>query len=152
MSCQDAAFAPTPPATCYEDNQFTIPGAPADNGRASIRIDWGTPTSDYDMAVYRRGADGTLTAVGVSGQGDTTFEQVVLGDPPPGEYVARVFAYDAPATDPWAGEVTFAGPEPFRAARKESWRLTCERPRGRVREARDVLIERGERQELDLRC
>ncbi|MBA2580486.1 MAG: zinc carboxypeptidase [Thermoleophilaceae bacterium] len=152
VSCQDAAFAPTPPPTCYEDNPITIPGAPADNGRASIRIDWGAPTSDYDMAVYRRGSDGALTPVGVSGQGDTTFEQVILADPAPGEYVARVFAYEAPATDPWAGEVTFAGPEPFRPARKETWRLTCERPRGRVREARDVLIERGERQDLDLSC
>ena len=152
VSCQDAAFTPAPPPTCYEDNPITIPGAPADNGRTSIRIDWGAPTSDYDMVVYRRGAGAALTPVAVSGQGETTFEQVILVDPPAGEYVARVFAYEAPATDPWSGEVTFAGPEPLRPARKESWRLTCERPRGTVREARDVLIERGERQELDLSC
>ena len=62
---------------CYEDHTITIPGGTGiDNARATIRVQWATPVSDYDMKVFRDGVE-----VGSSGQGTTDFEQVVLGDP-----------------------------------------------------------------------
>jgi hypothetical protein len=134
-----------PPETCYEDHVITVPGGEGiDNARATIRIEWPTPASDYDMKVYRDGVE-----VGSSGQGTTNFEEVVIGDPAPGEYVVRVINWAA--VEPWSGTVTFEGPEAFQPAQTETWTLFCEDPDGTIRSARQVLIARGERRSLDLR-
>jgi hypothetical protein len=134
-----------PPETCYEDHVITVPaGEGIDNARATIRVEWPSPVSDYDMKVYRDGVE-----VGSSGQGTTNFEQVTLGDPAPGEYVVRVINYAA--AEPWTGTVTFEGPEAFQPAMTETWTLFCEDADGTIRSARQVLIARGERRELDLR-
>jgi murein tripeptide amidase MpaA len=133
-----------PPETCYEDHVITVPsGEGIDNARATIRIEWPTPASDWDMKVYRDGVE-----VGASGQGTTNFEQVTLGDPAPGEYVVRVINWAA--VEPWTGTVTFEGPEAFQAARTETWTLFCEDPEGTIRSARQVFVARGERRALDL--
>ena len=133
-----------PPEGCYEDHVITVPaGEGIDNARATVRVEWPTPVSDYDMKVYRDGVE-----VGSSGQGTTAFEQVVLGDPAPGEYVVRVINYAG--VEPWTGTVTFEGPEAFQPARTETWTLFCEDPEGTIRSARQVLVERGERRDLDL--
>ena len=95
------------------------------------------------MKVYRDGVE-----VGSSGQGTTNFEQVVLGDPAPGEYVVRVINFAA--AEPWTGTVTFEGPEAFQPAETETWTLFCEDPEGTIRSARQVGVARGERRELDL--
>jgi hypothetical protein len=151
-----AAFAPrggstpcadfeNPPETCYEDHVITVPaGEGIDNARATIRVEWATPVSDYDVKVLRDGVE-----VGSSAQGTTSSEQVVLGDPQPGEYVVRVVNFAG--AEPWAGTVTFEGPEAFEPARTETWTLFCEDPDGTIRSARQVGIARGERRELDLR-
>jgi hypothetical protein len=134
-----------PPETCYEDHVITVPaGEGIDNARATIRVEWPSPVSDYDMKVYRDGVE-----VGSSGQGTTNFEQVTLGDPAPGEYVVRVINFAA--VEPWTGTVTFEGPEAFQPAQTETWTLFCEDPDGTIRSARQVLIARGERRALDLR-
>ena len=136
-----------PPETCYEDHTVTVPaGAGIDNARATIRVEWATPASDYDMKVYRPGG---TEPVATSGQGTTNFEQVVLADPAPGEYIVRVINYAA--AEPWSGSVTFEGPEAFEPARTETWTLFCEDADGTIRGARQVGIARGERRALDLR-
>lgn len=88
-------------------------------------------------------------SIATSGQGTTNFEQVVLADPAPGEYVVRVINYAA--AEPWSGSVTFEGPEAFEPARTETWTLFCEDADGTIRGARQVSIARGERRALDLR-
>jgi hypothetical protein len=129
-----------PPETCYEDHAITIPsGEGIDNATARIRIEWGTPASDYDLKVLRDGE-----VVGTSGQGTTNFEEVRLTDPA-GSYVVRVINYAA--AEPWSGSVTFGGGAP----NEETWTLSCERPEGTVRSARQVFVERGGRRSLDLR-
>jgi Zinc carboxypeptidase len=134
-----------PPETCYEDHVITVPaGEGIDNARATIRVEWPTPVSDYDMKVYRDGVE-----VGSSGQGTTSFEQVTLGDPAPGEYVVRVINFAA--AEPWTGTVTFEGPEAFQPAQSETWTLFCEDADGTIRSARQVFVGRGERRALDLR-
>jgi hypothetical protein len=134
-----------PPETCYEDHTITIPGGTGvDNARATIRVQWSTPASDYDMKVFRDGVE-----VGSSGQGTTDFEQVVLGDPAPGEYVVRVVNFAG--VEPWTGTVSFEGPEEFQPAQAETWTLFCEDADGTIRSARQVAIARGERRSLDLR-
>jgi hypothetical protein len=133
-----------PPETCYEDHLITVPsGEGIDNASATVRIEWATPVSDYDMKILK---DGQVIAT--SGQGATNFEEAVLADPA-GEYVVRVINYAA--VEPWSGTVTFAGPEPYQEAQQETWTLSCEQPEGTIRSARQVFVERGERRSLDLR-
>ncbi len=142
-----------PPAGCYEDHRITVPGGEGvDNAKATVRIEWATPTSDWDMKIFRADASGNATGdpVAQSGQGTTNFEEAVLGpDPAPGDYVVRVINYAA--VEPWTGTVTFAGPDALEPALKEAWTLTCETPQGVVRSARQVYVDRGERVSLDLR-
>ncbi len=140
-----------PPETCYEDHLITVPsGAGIDNARATIRVEWPTPASDYDMKVYRADADGKATGdpVGVSGQGTTNFEQATISDPA-GQYVVRVINFAA--AEPWSGSVTFEGPGAHQAAQTETWTLTCEQTEGRPDSAQQLLIARGERRTVDLR-
>jgi hypothetical protein len=141
----------TPPPTCYEDHLITVPsGAGIDNAKATFRIEWPTPASDWDMKVYRADASGNATGdpVATSGQGTTNFEEAVVADPA-GGYVVRAINYAA--VEPWAGEVAFEGPEPYQEAQQETWTLSCEQPEGTVRSARQVFVERGELRALDLR-
>ena len=134
-----------PPETCYEDHVITVPaGEGIDNARATIRVEWPSPVSDYDVRVLRDGVE-----VGSSAQGTTNFEQVTLGDPQPGEYVVRVINFAG--AEPWSGTVTFEGPEAFQPAQTETWTLFCEDADGTIRSARQVGIARGERRSLDLR-
>jgi Zinc carboxypeptidase len=140
-----------PPETCYEDHLISVPsGAGIDNAKATFRIEWPTPASDWDMKVYRADASGKATGdpVATSGQGTTNFEEAVVADPA-GDYVVRVINYAA--VEPWSGEVTFEGPEPYQAAQQETWTLSCEQPEGTIRSARQVFVARGERRALDLR-
>jgi hypothetical protein len=133
-----------PPETCYEDHPITVPsGEGIDNASATVRIEWATPASDYDMKVLE---DGQVIAT--SGQGATNFEEAVLADPA-GDYVVRVINYAA--VEPWSGTVTFEGPEPYQEAQQETWTLSCEQPEGTIRSARQVFVGRGERRSLDLR-
>jgi hypothetical protein len=94
-----------------EDHKITVPsGAGIDNAKATFRIEWATPASDY---------------------------------------VVRVINYAG--AEPWSGTVTFAGPEPYKAAQQETWTLFCESPEGTIRSARQVFVDRGQRRSLDLR-
>jgi Zinc carboxypeptidase len=140
-----------PPETCYEDHLIEVPsGAGIDNATATVRIEWATPASDYDMKIYRADASGAATGdpIATSGQGTTNFEESVLSEPS-GSYVVRVINYAA--VEPWTGEVSFAGPEPYQAAQQETWTLLCEQPEGTIRSARQVFVDRGQRRSIDLR-
>jgi hypothetical protein len=141
----------TPPPSCYEDHLISVPsGAGIDNAKATFRIEWPTPVSDWDMKIYRADASGNATGepVATSGQGTTNFEEAVVADPA-GDYVVRAINYAA--VEPWTGTVTFEGPEPYQAAQQETWTLLCEQPEGTIRSARQVFVDRGERRTLDLR-
>ncbi len=146
MEAVPCADFDNPPETCYEDHTITIPGGEGiDNALATIRVEWPTIASDYDMKVYRAGES---EPIATSGQGQTNFEQVALSEPAPGEYVVRVINWAG--AEPWSGSVTFAGPD-YAPARTETWTLFCEDADGTIRGARQVGIARGERRSLDLR-
>ncbi|MGH2848035.1 MAG: M14 family zinc carboxypeptidase, partial [Thermoleophilaceae bacterium] len=164
---------PPPPAACptyflvgadscppgsIVNQEFDIPpnGGGVDNGFATVRIEWLTANSDYDMEIYRdlnndgdSDDPGEDEIVASSAQGSTSFEETTLGpDPEPGGYVARVINFAA--AEPYDFSVTFEGPKPFKPGGKESWTLTCEFPEGRARTTQQVQIDRGQRQTLDL--
>ena len=56
-----------------------------DNAKATVRVEWATPASDWDMKVFRdANGDGSSVGetqvVGTSAQGTTDFEQVTIGE------------------------------------------------------------------------
>lgn len=155
-----ADFDTTDPA-CWNDHPFTVPSGPGiDNAKASVRVQWATIASDWDMKIFRdTDGDGTSvgeaqrgeTPVGTSGSGTTDSEATTISEPalePGAKYVVRVMNWAA--TEPYDGTVTFQGPDPFVPAQVESWTLTCERPEGTVRTTEQVTIARGERKTLRL--
>ena len=151
------ADAETDDPACFEEFAFAVPAAGVDNARASIRIQWTEPISDWDMKVFRDGNDDgdsldpEDTEVGSSAQGTTDFEETTLSEPvleEGGRYVVRVINFAS--GDPYQGTVTFGGPPAFEPARTESWTLTCERPSGEVLSSQQITIARGQRQSPDL--
>ena len=104
----------TPPPDCYEDHLIKVPsGTGIDNAKATFRVEWPTPVSDYDMKVYSADAAGKATGdpVATSGNGATSgvlgYEEAAVLDPV-GSYVVRVINYAG--VEPWTGKVTLRGP------------------------------------------
>ena len=172
MPC--AANQSTDP-NCFDDHPFQIQNGPGvDNDSATVRIEWATPASDWDLYVYTDSdGDGTSlvpdgpdagsepdvepnlvgsSATGATDAGDSESATIVRpetgdGRLQPGQYVARVENYAA--LEPYTGEITFEGPPEFIPAQTESWELTCVFA-DQSRLTREVEIGRGERQNLDL--
>jgi hypothetical protein len=92
-----------PPGTTA-DHAFTIKPGDGD-ATADIKITWAGASADWDLYVYRNDG-GTLTQVGASAQRSTTGEEVVLPDPPTGDYVVRVA--NVAATGAYDANVSFA--------------------------------------------
>ena len=129
-------------------------GTGIDNAKATFRVEWPTPVSDYDMKIYKADAAGNATGdpVAVSGNGATSgvlgYEEAAVLDPV-GSYVVRVINYAG--IEPWTGSVKFEGPPPASAPQQETWTLFCEQPEGVIRSGRQVFVARGETRTLDLR-
>lgn len=143
--------------TCFNDHPFTVPqGAAVDNAKASVRVDWPAPTSDWDMQIFRDAngdgsSEGETQVVGASQQGTTNFEETTVTEPAlrAGEkYVVRLTNFAA--SEPYDGTITYRGPDPVSRARKERWTLTCMRGKNVLARSK-IYIERGQRKRLDLR-
>jgi Zinc carboxypeptidase len=148
---------PTYPDTlpgCYREHSIEVPTGPGiDNGFATLRVEWATPTSDYDLYVFKDSngngiADPGEPSEGSSAQGTTDFEQVTLGPDPAGKYVARVVNWAA--TEPYDLKVSFQKPT-FTPAQKENYSLSCETFGGAVLATRQVYVERGSAAVVELR-
>jgi hypothetical protein len=133
-----------------DDQTFTVPPQEpgvVDNGKARIRIEWGTQASDYDLKIFRPGAPPLDQApLYQSVNKGTDFEEVVIPDPE-GEYLIRVF--NAGAVEPWTGQITYESPDPLVKGITENWTLSCEL-NGQVLQTTEVLIDRGEVKRPDL--
>ena len=136
----------------HEEVTFDVEGPSdgVDNGTFTFHIDWGNANTDWDVYIYN--AAGTLVAQSAS-FGDTT-EDAVMADPPAGTYTAVIVNYDqidGAAYDDWGnGRVEFDSPRPrTETGVKEAWRLTCERSDNQATTPQEVIVERGERKEVD---
>ena len=118
---------PTTVPGCFREHVIDVPsGAGIDNASATVRVEWASPASDYDVYVFRdtngNGAvDAGEPAEGSSTQGTTDFEQVTLGPDPSGRYIVRVVNWAA--AEPYDLTVTFTKPT-FTAAQRENWSLS----------------------------
>ena len=87
-------------------------GKGIDNGKATVRITWPSPATDWDMKVFAdTDGDGTsegeTKVVGSSADGTTNVESTTIAGPDfkPGKYVVRVTNFAA--VEPYDGTVTF---------------------------------------------
>jgi hypothetical protein len=131
------------PTTGSQDREFTV--TPEDEASAvKVDVSWDTP-EDYDLEVFRKNADGSLTSVGASGNQPGTPEQVVLtGDKAaPGTYVLRVTNFAA-VVGTWTAKVgRYRTTRTVTTGSPESYTLTCERD-GRVVRSSQLTIARGQ--------
>ena len=139
------------PGTHFTDNAFTI--TPEDKADAvQIDVSWPVPADDYDIAVYRKGADGKLSAepVASSGNAPGTPEAITLtGDQAaPGDYVLRVTNYAA-VVGGWTATVgRYAMTVTTTTGHAEAYTLTCETG-GATSAPREVFIARGQALTVD---
>ena len=97
-------------AGSHEDIPFTIAPDDAD-GSAAVSINWTNPFDDFDLYVYRKEADNSLTQVGSSAGGPPSTQEnaVVSSQGVPlkaGSYVIRVVNY-ASGTSSFTGFAKF---------------------------------------------
>jgi hypothetical protein len=161
-----AVPSPAPPDTTttasYNDHPFTIPTDGRPNSSANVRVVWGSPATDWDIELFEdRNGDGKSNAgdksVGVSAQGATSEEETgVVGTrtaegkirlTPGKKYVLRVSNFAA--VEPYEVTVTYNAPDPFVAAQRETYTMTCE-ANGRVLDTQQVFVDRGEVKPVDL--
>jgi hypothetical protein len=90
--------------------------------------------------------------IGTSQQGATNEETVSAARPGLAagkKYVLRVNNFAA--VEPYTVTITYFAPQPLKPAQVESYTLTCERG-GTVYQTQQVVVERGEVKQLDLRA
>jgi hypothetical protein len=140
--------------TCFREHSIEVPTGPGiDNAFATVRVEWPTRASDYDVYAYKdTNGNGVFDEgepeEGSSTQGTTDFEQVTLGPDPAGKYVIRVVNWAG--GEPYNMEVRFMGPT-YTKAQKENWSLSCETFGGQVLATRQVYVERGGAATVELR-
>jgi hypothetical protein len=140
----------------YNDHPITVP-SDGDNETMSVKVAWATPTSDYDVKLYEdTNGDGRSQTdepvVGTSQNGATDEENVSASRPglqPGKRYVLRVNNFAA--VEPYTVTISYEGPQPFKPAQVESYTLTCERG-GRVFDTQQVVVDRGQVEQLDLKA
>ncbi|MGH8868572.1 MAG: M14 family metallopeptidase [Actinomycetes bacterium] len=139
-----------PVAGPHEEIPFTLEGPPdADNGKATVHIQWANPATDWDL--YILNSEGAV--VGQSAAFGDVDEDAVMLDPPAGDYTAVVVNYDGGEADDWSGgALSFESPQPTVIGPKEAWTFTCENADGTVRNSREVIVDRGETANLGTAC
>jgi hypothetical protein len=129
------------------DQEFTVD---RDADLFEVTLNWPTP-DDMDLEVYRKSADGSLTEVGSSGNFVGEKERVLLQDPAQGTYVLRVINF-ASASPTWTLTASLFEAETSTVpGLVETYTLTCERD-GRVLQSVPVVVDRGQRLQVDLKA
>ncbi len=138
--------------TCFNDHPFKVKGGKGiDNGKATVRITWPSPASDWDMKVFKDSdgdgtSEGETDVVGSSADGTTNVESSTIAGPEfkPGKYVVRVSNFAA--AEPYDGTITFNKTEASAIPTGyEKWTLVCrEKKGGPVKASEKVLVKRGD--------
>jgi hypothetical protein len=137
-----------PPTSGSEDREFTV--TPEDQASAvKVDVSWDTP-EDYDIEVFRKNADGSLTSVGTSGNEPGIPEEVILtGDKAaPGTYVLRVSNFAAVAGT-WTAKIgRYRTTRTVTTGTTEPYTMTCEIG-GQVVSSSQLTIARGQSLTVD---
>jgi hypothetical protein len=89
----------------YDDHEFKI-GADDNNGLMTLEVSWDDPSGnqDYDIYLYKKAADGTLSPLTDSATGANP-EKITVSTPAAGDYVLRVSNFAA--ISPFTTKATF---------------------------------------------
>ena len=135
------------------DREFTVTAA-ENAKRIVINLTAELATDDYDIYLFRREADGSLTDVGSAGFPASVLEQIVLEgtDLRPGDYVLRVANFLA-ASQNWTAKVErfTTSADQVIPGNREAWTLEC-LSGSKVLERREVFVDRGQTVALKLAC
>ena len=131
-----------------ESTTFTIQGMPTyDNFKAEVKVAWPDASQDWDVYVYDAAGNLVGSAASLADP-----EVALLIEPVPGTYTVVVENYSGGESD-WSGEVVFSGPDPrVDTGVKEAWNLTCTRTDGTVLNARQVVVDRGQKVDVGAVC
>lgn len=134
--------------TQHEDKEFVV--TETDQDLLQVKLDWPTP-DDYDLEVYYKEVDGSLTKVASSGNFLVDKELATLDSPQPGTYVLRVINFASVSAD-WTMTAGLYATEDLIIGDGlvENWTLTCERPDGTVLQTVPVVVDRGQQIKADL--
>jgi hypothetical protein len=123
------------------EHTFVVPG---DIGAEALTFGLtATLPEDYDIEVFRKAADGTLTSIGTSGNSPGQDESVTVSPAGGGTYVVKV-TYFAALTGSYEVSVEASKTvSETTTGTKESYTLTCERD-GKVLETHTLTIDRGQ--------
>jgi hypothetical protein len=139
----------------HVDHPFTITDADAAR-KVTITLEWTGGVQDMDMEVYKKTSDpDEPQQVATSGNPPGQTEEAVLENPETGDYFVRVVNFLAAPGTPYTLSIKrqTAGPDTITVTGKtEAWHMTCETPDGKVHEARDVTVWRGDVSTQDFRC
>ncbi len=138
-------FTGAPLPAMSVDYEFVVP---RDAGLLDVDLDWPTP-DDLDLEVYRQVGD-KLVLVGSSGELPGTKEHVALSLAARGTYVLRVINYASVAPSITLTAEAFDSVTKTTRGKRERYRLTCS-VGGKVKEAQQIYVDRGQVKELNLR-
>ncbi len=134
----------------HVDHEFVVTESGMDV--LQVDLDWPTP-DDYDLEVYRKNADGSLTQVASSGNMPGEKERAEVAAPAPGTYVLRVVNFAA-VSPTYTLKATLFDSALVSSTEVpgllENWTLTCEKD-GKVLQQEAVVVDRGEQVKLDLK-
>jgi len=147
---REQSYTPGTPLlpTQHEDKEFIVTETTAD--LLQVELDWPTP-DDYDLEVYYKEADGSLTKVASSGNFVAVKELATFEAPKPGTYVLRVINFASVSPDWTMTAGLYDSHEQLVGeGLVENWTLTCERKDGTVLQTVPVVVDRGQQVKVDL--
>ncbi len=131
---------PTPDKT-FKDQDLRVDSL----GRLVLTLTFADPTEDYNLELYKREADGKLTEVATSANGNANAqdESIDLADPADGDYVVRVVNYYGPKND-WSLKVDrYTKTTTTTPGAIEKYTLSCEIG-GNVVKSSEIYVDRGD--------
>lgn len=145
-------------AASTHEFQVTEPDA---TKRLEVELTWAAPPQDYDLQLCRVVSvtqcdpigDGGFDDPGTSGNPPGLDEEIVVDAPPVGTYRATVVHYATVANDYTLSARHFRdGEATVVPGRREPWILTCETPEGEVLQRAEVIVDRGQTADVNLRA
>jgi hypothetical protein len=128
--------------------------------RLQVDLDWEVQPEDFDLNVCRVVSatqcdpigQGSGSTPGQSGNVPGIFERVTIDAPPVGTYRATITHYATARNDYTLTARHFRADTTVVPGRREAWILTCETPEGDVLQRAEVIVDRGQVAEVDLKA
>ena len=156
----DGQVNPGSPAAPAETEHTFVVGATDGTQKLALDLTWAVAAEDFDLRLCRVVSETQCDPIGTgsggepgsSGNASPSFEHIEVAAPPVGTYKATVVRY-ATAHDDYTLTVTRSNGSGSTTVpgRREAWILTCETPAGTVLQRAEVVVDRGQKFDVDLK-